>query len=327
MSASLPGCLSCMCGAFPIVAWHFSTGGTVAGRNMDGENDVRKLTVNLLLLHAVAPAEPGLLTHAHLLWPGFLGASSGLNEKGLYVMENAGCSPAGPPPSRTTVLRDVLSSALLHLSGGATPAQAKVLISGLASSSGGALPGGGILVFATPTTTAANGSALHGFVYEGDRYGGAMRQPAAVPPRAEAGVMASNHYLTYRADPLRPGRCDGIKAGFSSLWRYEAGKNRVEAWLRATARSGGGAAVGVLRMRELLRTVAQGTTEHSVIVLLDRMSLLVAVADVNGAWDAPFREWKEFSFHELFENRHQQQGSPNEDGRTARTAASVVAVQ
>ena len=87
-------------------------GGTIAGRNMDGENDIRKLTVNMLLIHAVEPTEPALQKYVHVLWPGFVGASSGFNENGLYLMENAGCSPPGSPPARTTILRDVVSTLL-----------------------------------------------------------------------------------------------------------------------------------------------------------------------------------------------------------------------
>jgi hypothetical protein len=35
-------------------------GGTIAGRNMDGENDFRRLTVTNLVIFAVEPTEPGM---------------------------------------------------------------------------------------------------------------------------------------------------------------------------------------------------------------------------------------------------------------------------
>ena len=58
------------------------TGRTVAGRNMDGENDIRKLTVNALVLYALEPAEDDQQRVVHVMWPGFLGMSSGFNAAG-----------------------------------------------------------------------------------------------------------------------------------------------------------------------------------------------------------------------------------------------------
>ena len=72
--------------------------------------------------------------------------------------------------------------------------------------------------------------------------------------------MASNHYWRYNTDPLDvrnngSARCNGQAATFSSLWRYEAGKNRVEALLRdaAAARA---TPVDEAKLQTLLRTVS-----------------------------------------------------------------------
>merc|ERR1719223_531534 len=65
--------------------------GTITGRNMDGENDFRKVTVWHFLAHAVQP-DDGSLRYVHFIWPGFVGSISGLNERGVYVMMNDGSS-------------------------------------------------------------------------------------------------------------------------------------------------------------------------------------------------------------------------------------------
>ncbi len=71
-------------------------GGLIAGRNMDGEVDLRKVTVSHFLLFAVDPAEPGRHRWISTMWPGFIGTISGINEAGLYSMEDAGGTGPGP---------------------------------------------------------------------------------------------------------------------------------------------------------------------------------------------------------------------------------------
>ena len=63
-------------------------GGTVVGRNMDGECDVRKVTVSHLIVfarHAPAEARTGVGRRmVSVMWPGWIGTNSGMNEDGLY---------------------------------------------------------------------------------------------------------------------------------------------------------------------------------------------------------------------------------------------------
>jgi hypothetical protein len=63
-------------------------GGTVAGRNMDGEIDVRKVTVSHLLVIAT-DAGDGSRRFVSVFWPGFFGVYSGFNEAGISMMVNA----------------------------------------------------------------------------------------------------------------------------------------------------------------------------------------------------------------------------------------------
>ncbi|MBN2246285.1 MAG: DUF2141 domain-containing protein, partial [Candidatus Aminicenantes bacterium] len=72
--------------------------GLLAARNMDGECDIRKVTVSHFLVFAVAPSESGHKRWVSTMWPGFVGTISGINEEGLYSMENAGGSGPGPVP-------------------------------------------------------------------------------------------------------------------------------------------------------------------------------------------------------------------------------------
>lgn len=95
------------------VAWGSQTAGTdvasgtITGRNMDGEIDFRRITVTSFLIFAETPsaAEDGdnAARYVHFMWPGFVGSSSGFNERGIYVMMNDGMStPNGPQMSGST---------------------------------------------------------------------------------------------------------------------------------------------------------------------------------------------------------------------------------
>jgi len=133
-----------------------------------------------------------------------------------------------------------------------------------------------------------------GFVYEGNRFGGAFRRPGDVAPLDNNCIVAANHYLTYQHPTLE-------SASFSSLHRYEAGKSRVEAWKRADKE------IGIHEVQILLQTAAHGTTEHSIIFKYDRKKMItfeVALADLTfqGLWDAPYKKWISFEFNELFTN-------------------------
>lgn len=57
-------------------------------------------------------------------------------------------------------------------------------------------------------------------------------------------------------------------------------------------------------MRRLLQSVAHGTTEYSVILRPNEMTLDVAVDDLKtDLWDAPYQGWVTFRFEELFDDR------------------------
>ena len=210
-------------------------GGTIAGRNMDGEIDVRKVTVTHLVIFAVDPGAAAGRRFASVMWPGFLGTYSGVNEDGLYLMANAGCGgradtlPAdGRYPIDTLVVRDFLTSKAL-VGGYVTPAAAARQINTLptngSTATGGVLPAGNILVIAQPYlggtagVAGAAGAADGGFIFEGDRDGGWVRRAYPTREGARDGggdatehapllwrsppqtLLTTNHWHEYKTDP------------------------------------------------------------------------------------------------------------------------------
>jgi hypothetical protein len=76
--------------------------------------------------------------------------------------------------------------------------------------------------------------------------------------------------------------------------RYHAGANRLAAMRRAGVR------IGTEEMKQLLRTVTTGFTEHSVIAKCNTLELEVAYGNLDGMWDAPDGAWHKFQFDECF---------------------------
>jgi hypothetical protein len=267
-------------------------GGLIAGRNMDGEVDLRKVTVSHFLLFAVDPSEPGRRRWVSTMWPGFVGTLSGINEEGLYSMENAGGTGPGPVVDGLTPCTWVQRYILENAGKQSTPESIEAMIRAFDSPGGGAFGAGSIILWGLPY----EGQAAPAFVSEGDRFGTAMRIPSQVEPTRPFDIMATNHYMVYGVDADRPGLYFGKEASFSSLWRYETGKNALEAWARRGIR------VGTEGMRRLLQSVAHGTTEYAVTFRANEMELDVAVDDLGtDLWDAPFQRWVTFGFEELFE--------------------------
>lgn len=267
-------------------------GGTIAGRNMDGEIDLRRVTVSHFVLFAVDPAEPDQQRFVSMMWPGFVGTLTGFNESGVHCMENAGGTGPGPVVSGLVPISWSQRQALLTFGPDATAADFERILAANSNEAGGACGPGCIVLFATPHTE----GRAPAWVLEGDRFGHACRGPAAVAPFLAGAILASNHHLVYGSDADRPGTSFGREPSFSSRWRYQAGSAKLEAWHRTGRR------VGTAEMRELLQTVAHGTTEHSVITRPDAREFDVAVASMQpGPWDAPYREWTTFRFDELFD--------------------------
>jgi len=170
------------------------------------------------------------------------------------------------------------------------------VIAAHAGSRGGSCGSDCVLMFAVPSGGAhgAKGDADAAMVYEGDRLGGVFRRPGDFP-HPSMGIMASNHFKVYGYDPLRPLDNFGYQVYFSSLWRYEAGQNMVQAWADTLH------PVGTAEVVRLLQAVSHGTTEHAIIMRPDAREIDVAVASAAaGGWHAPYLRWQTFRFDEFF---------------------------
>lgn len=267
-------------------------GGLIAARNMDGECDIRKVTVSHFLVFAVNPSEPGRRRWVSTMWPGFVGTISGVNEEGLYSMENAGGSGPGPVPDGVVPCSWIQRLILERQGGEASPESVLKMMKPFICSTGGITAAGSIILWAVPY----RGQDAPAFVYEGGRAGYALRTPGEVWPADTASILASNHHLKFGFDPERPDDSLGSPIGFSSLWRYETVARTLDAWSRRRAPLGVGEAV------RLLQQAAHGTTEYAVIFKANERRLMIAVDDLKAdLWDAPYCGWAEFFFDELFE--------------------------
>eukprot|EP00164_Ancoracysta_twista_P000715 GFYU01000941.1.p1 GENE.GFYU01000941.1~~GFYU01000941.1.p1 ORF type:complete len:179 (-),score=58.67 GFYU01000941.1:215-712(-) len=146
------------------------------------------------------------------------------------------------------------------------------------------------MVFAQPTVEGQDS----GYIFEGDRFGGVMRTATNVAPIASTNIMATNHFWKYKMKD-GPTVCNDVPTSFSSLWRYEVGKNMLEAFAHTES------AVGTAEVKRLLQTVSHASTEHSIIWRPNQMTFDVAIADTKSdRWYAPYLGWETFKFNDVF---------------------------
>lgn len=293
--ATVPGPVPSTCSQFafwgPLSGVGENGGGLVAARNMDGECDIRKVTVSHFLLFAIDPAEQGQKRWVSAMWPGFVGTISGINEEGVYSMENAGGSGPGPIPGKVVPCAFIQRNLLEHSGAEITPEQVMDRMSAFAGTGGGITAAGSIILWASPY----RGQPAPAFVFEGSRTGSAIRKPWEKAPENPYDIMATNHHLVLGYNPEQPNYSLGVPVSLSSLWRYEAGKEKLKAWERQNK------LLDIESAKELLQTVAHGTTEYSVIFSANEMKILIAVDDLKtDLWDAPYQPWITYSFEELF---------------------------
>jgi len=256
---------------------------------MDGEIDVRKVTVSHFLIMSVCGASQQ--RWVSFMWPGFVGTLSGINESGIYCMENAGGSEIrqGPLVSKATPVSWIMKE-ILETQTNETLSIESVnkLIQKFKCNQGGACAPGSIIIFAKPYEKDHQVSA---FLYEADRFGGEFRKAS----QGNNYLIASNHFLQYGTQS-NSDYVFGKPVAKSSLWRYEAAYNLVESWSRI------GIKVGIEEMKRCLQTVCSGTTEHSIIFLPNKKEFYVALASMRGdqCWDAPYLSWTSFHFNDVF---------------------------
>ena len=123
--------------------------------------------------------------------------------------------------------------------------------------------------------------------------------------RWDEALLATNHNMergaAYSDASGVPAKVFDRAVSYSSRWRYTSGANGLDALIRS------GQPVGTAEMKSLLQRVAQGTTEHSIILRPDASPMVFELAnatgsalDGNGLWDAPYDAWVEFGFEDVF---------------------------
>lgn len=273
-------------------------GGMITGRNMDGEVDIRKVTVSHFLLFAVDPSEPEQKRYVSMMWPGFVATISGMNEDGFYTMENAGLTGPGAVVDRLVPFSWTMREALAKLGADTTPESLQSFVDTYDNSAGGVCGPGCITLFAVPY----RGQSHPAFVLEGDRFGDSIRVAGSVRPRIANALVLSNHHRQYGVTDAKPDLVFDKAPSFSSLWRYEAGMHKLEAWHRIDRR------IGTKDMRELLQTAGHGTTEYAIITRPNQLEIDVSIASMKPElWDAPYRRWTTFKFDEFFSKTGESQ--------------------
>ena len=271
--------------------------GLIAGRNMDGECDLRKVTVINLLVIVREPSEGK--RWVSFGWPGFVGTYSGINEDGLYAMLNFGGrkaerqtgSGAVDPETRGNTPVAVLIRSILESASALTSASdAEIILKQAEGSGGGACGTPSIIFFASPF----NGQPNPAFVYEGDRFGGAFRFPGDDPPGSSSYIVGANHFLKYGVLHQGSIRVFDRPLSLSSANRCSLAMGRAE-WWRHT-----GYPVAARDIVKLLRDLTLDRTEHSIIFAANDRTVYLANDDLRfDGWNAPFQPWTTFSLDEL----------------------------
>ena len=266
--------------------------GLIHGKNMEGENDFRKITVNDLLVVAVEPKGGGTRRFLGINWPGFIGADMGMNESGLMLAPHSVSSR----PDWDKI--NMLDYALLYretLETCTTPQEAWAYWTSAPITRNG----GFNTAVSGRYLTAADYPSL---TFEVDSYGGETRNPVFMDPVSPYDILTTNTYFVYQGvnpDALQPASYHpGIEA---DNYRYRAMLEKSDEF------AAGGRTIGTGEMIEILRAASRtaqysGITEYSFIGYPDRGEFALAKEDlVNKILEAPYATFTTFTFGEVFQ--------------------------
>jgi len=216
------------------------------------------------------------------MWPGFIGTLTGINETGLYLMENAGSTGPGSVVNGLHLVSVTQKYFLENVnSRDLNETVIEEIFNKHASDGHGACGPGSIFLFTTPNNIA--------YVYEGDRFGGRIRKSLSCY------IAASNHFQFYGVEngksELNFGKC----VSDNSLSRYESGIKLLKSWENSSITDN-----GVDQMKILLQAACRDTTEHSIIFSSNSMEIEVVNANLFDTWKAPYGSWITFHFNDFF---------------------------
>lgn len=264
-------------------------GGLIHGKNMDGENDLRKVTVNTLLIVATEPEEGMRVVGVD--WPGFYGTYNAMNEEGLILATHS--STGADPALNATNLLEYSSLYMETLLQCRTIAEAEAYW----NSRGMTRTGGWNTAISVPSKTDPDG--IPSVTFESDSYGMAVRKPGDIPPAGIPAILTTNNFYLYDPDTGRA--AEGEPAPIlPTHYRYIAMNDTLNRFISE------GRSIGTPEMIEILRSASnttsyRGATEYSYIGYPDILSFAVAREDLeNKILDASCANFTTFSFEEVF---------------------------
>ena len=267
--------------------------GLIHGKNMDGENDLRKITVNDLLIVAVDPSESGLKRAVAVNWPGFIGMDMGMNESGLILAPHSAMSI--PDWSTTKMLdNDLIYRETLQKT--ATPQEAWNYWKSMET-----IRVGGF-------NTAVSARSLDSLDYpsltfETDSYGGEARAPVFMDSKDPFSILTTNTFYQYSgANAKAVSLVNGYRSSLQADdYRYWAMLNLLD------DSASMGKTIGTAEMIEILRAASRterydGITEYSFIGYPDAMKFALAKEDLEKKiLEASYGTFVAYDFDEVFD--------------------------
>ncbi|MGC9435298.1 MAG: hypothetical protein ACP5C4_04320 [Methanomicrobiales archaeon] len=269
-------------------------GGVIHGKNMDGENDLRKVTVNSLLVIAIEPpAGSGAMRVVDVGWPGFLGTFNPMNSAGIYLAPHAAASVPDYAAADHIDYPCVYREVALHAS---STDEALDLWHGIDAT----LSGGFNTAISQPVTT---GSRYPPSVtLESDAFGDEIRFPGEIWPHNPDLIFTTNTFFAYEGVCREAVAATGAyhDAVSPTDYRYTDMARLAEAFIAD------GGTIGTPEMVALLQAASsseeyRGQTEYSFIAYPDQMAFALAREDLERKiLDAPFARYERFGFDEVF---------------------------
>jgi hypothetical protein len=269
-------------------------GSIIHGKNMDGENDLRKVTVNSLLIIALEPAPgSGQKRVVDVDWPGFIGTFNPMNEDGIYLAPHA--SVTLPDYGATDHIDYPLMFRPIILQASSTD---EVL--DLWHRTKGTLSAGFVAAISQPV--GRRSSYPPSVILECDAYGDRIRLPGAIWPENPEMIFTANNFYAYRG--VKEEAVESLKAYHDAVYpddyRYRAMADQALQYLAERGSIGTPEMIGIMRKASTSKEY-QGETEYSFIAYPDMREFALAREDLqNKVLDASFAQYERFAFDEVF---------------------------
>jgi len=269
-------------------------GELIHGKNNDGENDPRKITVNSLLVIAEEPP-PGSSRKrvVRIDWPGFYGTYHGMNEDGLVLVSHGVITMPDWDASDFLDYSRLYLETLRHC-GDMEDVEA------FWEAFPATRPAGWNTAISTPFHSSGEGAPS--VTWETDSFGGAVREPGFMEPADRCSIFTTNNFFKYTGAYLEAVAI--TKAYHDEIlpenYRYRAMADLLKNY-EETSR-----AIGTADVVAFLRTASRSPQFHdiaiySILFYPDRLSLALAKEDLETRnLNASYSEYRTFDFNDLF---------------------------